>query len=92
LVNPYEDIILEDGAIIRTFAEGLNEEELVWHRDKNDREIAVLSGNGWQLQMDNQLPKEMRVGKLYHINKEEYHRLIKGEGTLKHKIWEKQND
>lgn len=92
MVNPYEDIILEDGAIIRTFAEGLNEEELVWHRDKNDREIAVLSGNGWQLQMDNQLPKEMRVGQLYHINKEEYHRLIKGEGTLKLKIWEKQND
>jgi len=89
LVNPYEDVILEDGAIIRTFAEGLNEEELVWHRDKNDREIAVLSGNGWQLQMDNKLPEELKSGRLYYINKEEYHRLIKGNGTLKLKIWEK---
>ena len=89
MVNPYEDVILEDGAIIRTFAEGLNEEELVWHRDKNDREIAVLSGNGWQLQMDNKLPEELKSGRLYYINKEEYHRLIKGNGTLKLKIWEK---
>jgi len=89
LVNPYEDVILEDGAIIRTFAEGLNEEELVWHRDRNNREIAVLSGNGWQLQMDNKLPEELKSGRLYYINKEEYHRLIKGNGTLKLKIWEK---
>ena len=89
MVNPYEDVILEDGAIIRTFAEGLNEEELIWHRDRNDREIAVLSGNGWQLQMDNKLPEELKSGRLYYINKEEYHRLIKGNGTLKLKIWEK---
>ena len=89
MVNPYEDVILEDGAIIRTFAEGLNEEELVWHRDRNNREIAVLSGNGWQLQMDNKLPEELKSGRLYYINKEEYHRLIKGNGTLKLKIWEK---
>ena len=92
MVNPYEDIILENGAIIRTFAEGLNEEELVWHRDRNDREIAVLSGNGWQLQMDNRLPEEMKPGSLYYINKMEYHRLIKGNGALKLKIWEKKND
>ena len=92
MVNPYEDIILEDGAVIRTFAEGLNEEELVWHRDRNDREIAVLSGNGWQLQMDNRLPEEMKPGSLYYINKMEYHRLIKGNGALKLKIWEKKND
>ena len=89
MVNPYEDVILEDGAIIRTFAEGLNEEELIWHRDRNDREIAVLSGKGWQLQMDNKLPEELKSGRLYYINKEEYHRLIKGNGTLKLKIWEK---
>ena len=89
MVDPYEDLILEDGAFIRTFAEELDEEELIWHRDKKDREIAVLSGNGWQLQMDNKLPEELRTGKLYYINKMEYHRLIKGNGTLKLKIWEK---
>lgn len=89
MVKPYEDTIIEDGAFIRTFDKNLNEEELIWHRDKKDREIAVLSGGGWQLQMDNKLPEELKVGKLYFINKEEYHRLIKGNGTLRIKIWEK---
>jgi quercetin dioxygenase-like cupin family protein len=89
LVNPYTDQHLDDGAFIRTFDENLNEQELIWHRDKNNREIAVLAGGGWQLQMDNKLPQELKAGNLYYINKEEYHRLIKGNGTLKLKIWEK---
>ena len=33
--------------------------------------------------------EDLQKGKLYNINKMEYHRLIKGEGTLKIKIWEK---
>lgn len=89
MVKPYEDTEVGEGVFIRTFDKNLNEEELIWHRDKNDREIAVLSGGGWQIQMDNKLPEELKVGKLYFINKEEYHRLIKGNGTLRIKIWEK---
>ena len=88
MVEPYEDLHLDD-CFIRTFSEDVGEEELIWHRDRKDREIAVLSGGGWQLQMDNKLPTELKSGNLYHINKEEYHRLIKGSGTLKLKIWEK---
>lgn len=88
-MNPYEDILLEDGSLIRTFEEDINESELVWHRDRNDREVEVVSGKGWQLQMDNSLPEELRVGKLYYINKMEYHRLLQGDGPLKLKIWEK---
>ena len=38
MVNPYKDTLLEDGAFIRTFDKNLNEEELIWHRDKKDRE------------------------------------------------------
>ena len=89
MVKPYEDTEVEGGAFIRTFDKNLNEEELIWHRDKKDREIAVIAGGGWHLQMDNKLPEQLKVGKLYYINKEEYHRLIKGNGTLKLKIWEK---
>ena len=89
MVKPYTDQKLDDGAFIRTFDENLNEEELIWHRDRKDREIAVLSGGGWQLQMDNRLPQDLKAGNLYYINKEEYHRLIKGNGTLRIKIWEK---
>jgi len=88
LVNPYEDE-LKNGYKIRTFSEEVNEEELIWHRDKNDREVAVIEGTGWQLQMDNKLPTDLKQGMLYNIKAMEYHRLIKGNGTLKLKIWEK---
>ena len=88
MVTPYKDE-LEGDTKIRTFPEDVGEEELIWHRDKNDRDITILEGAGWQLQMDNKLPVELVKGKLYNINAMEYHRLIKGDGTLKIKIWEK---
>jgi len=75
--------------ILREFDGDVDEQELVWHRDRNDREVTVVEGTGWKLQMDNELPKELMVGKLYNIKAMEYHRLIKGNGTLKLKIWEK---
>ena len=75
--------------ILREFNGDVDEQELVWHRDRNDREVTVVEGTGWKLQMDNELPKELMVGKLYNIKAMEYHRLIKGNGTLKLKIWEK---
>jgi quercetin dioxygenase-like cupin family protein len=42
----------------------------------------VLEGNGWQLQMDNQLPIKMIAGESYYIPKMVYHRIIKGKNTL----------
>ena len=75
--------------ILREFDGDVDEQELVWHRDRNDREVTVVEGTGWKLQMDNELPKELMIGKLYNIKAMEYHRLIKGNGTLKLKICEK---
>jgi hypothetical protein len=91
LVNPYDDQRHED-TILRTFSESVDEQELIWHRDKRTREVSVISGIGWKLQMDNQLPEEMSKGKLYRIPKMEYHRIIKGTGQLVLKIWEEKND
>jgi|TARA_B110000971_G_scaffold58237_1_gene59412 hypothetical protein len=87
-VSPYEDKG-GDEYKIRTFASDVKEDALIWHRDVNDREITVLEGVGWQLQMDNELPVELVKGKLYNINSMEYHRIIKGEDSLKIEIWEK---
>ena len=75
--------------ILREFQHDVDEDELVWHRDKSDREIAVMSGFNWKLQMDNELPEELKQGRVYHINKMVYHRLIKGSGKLLLKIKEK---
>ena len=91
LVKPYDDQRHED-TILRTFSEDLNEEELIWHRDKRTREVSLIAGEGWKLQMDNKLPEELKKGKLYTIPKMEYHRLIKGTGQLVLKIWEKNDD
>lgn len=91
MVKPYTESY-DNGLIIREFKEDVDSEELVWHRDKRTREITILEGRGWQLQLDNQLPKELQQGLLYTIPKMEYHRLIKGTGKLVVKIWEETHD
>ncbi len=52
----------------------------------------MVSGDGWQLQMDNKLPEELREGKTYRIPKMEYHRVIKGTNKLVLKIKEYSDD
>lgn len=91
MVKPYTESY-DNGLIIRQFDEDVNDDELIWHRDKRTREITVLEGSGWQLQLDDQLPKELQRGRLYKIPKMEYHRLIKGTGKLVVKIWEETHD
>ena len=91
MVKPYTQTY-DNGVIIRQFDEDVNSDELIWHRDKRTREITVLEGDGWQLQLDNQLPKELEKGRLNKIPEMEYHRLIKGTGKLVVKIWEETND
>jgi len=86
-VKPYTEI-QQNNTIIRTFPFDLNEEELVWHRDHNDRNVKVLTGEGWKVQMDNQLPKEIKRGDTFFIPKETYHRVIKGTTDLVVKIIE----
>ena len=88
MVEPYIDQFGEDGSKIRTFSSDIDSDKLIWHRDKKDREITILSGVGWKLQMEDKLPKELELGKLYDIPKEEYHRIIKGKDNLVIRIWE----
>ena len=89
MVNPYDDKYIED-KIIRTFESFVHEDELIWHRDKKNRLVRVIKGSGWQFQYDNELPKTMDVGDSLYIEKDTYHRLIKGDGTLVLEI--KEND
>ena len=84
---PYtEEIIEQHGTgtkfVIRTFTDSVEEDELVWHRDHESRLIHVLEGEGWKLQLYDQLPRELNIGQNYHIPKIGYHRLIKGNEKL----------
>ena len=73
---------LKNGSLIREFSQHTSASELVWHRDHNDRTVVVVEGTGWSLQMDNQLPVLLEVGKQYYIPKNTYHRVVKGTTKL----------
>ena len=73
----------------RTFDEDVAEEEMVWHRDKRDRTITVLEGEGWMFQFDNQMPVEIEQGDVIEIPKYSYHIIIKGNIKLILQIEEK---
>ena len=79
---PYQETIKEEKRI-RVFTESIEDEELKWHRDREDRIVKVLESNKWFLQMDNQLPTELLVDESYLIPQGVYHRVIKGKGDLK---------
>jgi hypothetical protein len=80
-MKPYKES--KNGNIIRrTFSHDVLESELVWHRDHEDRIVLPLNENDWMIQFDNQLPTKLMVGEEYHIPKNVYHRVIKGNGDL----------
>ena len=79
----------ESGLLVREFSSDTDSGELVWHRDRRDRYVTVRSGKGWMLQLENDLPRELRRGNVYFIPKSTYHRVIKGESSLIVEIEEK---
>jgi len=74
--------------IIREFGLDIPHTELVWHRDKKDRIVEVLEGDGWEFQYDNELPFTLEKGDMLVIKKETYHRVKKGNSKLVIKIIE----
>jgi quercetin dioxygenase-like cupin family protein len=87
VVKPYREKV--NGNIKhRVFNKNTDTHELVWHRDKNDREVTIVEGNGWMFQMDNKLPISLNNGDVLYIPKNTYHRVIRGIGDLKIKIKE----
>jgi quercetin dioxygenase-like cupin family protein len=81
VVNPYTESA-EDNVITRTFSVEVDSHELVWHRDRQDRYVSIVEGDGWRLQMDNQLPVTLQPGDSFPIPKNTYHRILKGTTDL----------
>jgi len=84
MTKPYKDIEITDSYIIREFDENIDPIELLWHRDDESRIVEIIGKTDWQLQLDNQLPTSLN-SRIF-IPRHEYHRVIKGKGTLKLKI------
>ena len=82
--KPYTDIIETDGTISRLFSASTKPEDLKWHMDDEDRIITVLDKTNWQFQFEDQLP--VPLNKPIFIERHQWHRLIKGDGSLMIKV------
>ena len=83
--KPYIDLEVTNEYTIREFNENIDPIELLWHRDDEDRTVEILGETDWKLQLDNQLPTSLNES--IFIKRHEWHRVIKGTGTLKLKIY-----
>jgi hypothetical protein len=83
-MKPYTEEKLEESVVIRTFLADIDEMELKWHWDEEDRIVEPLNENDWQFQFDNQLPT--RINKPIHIPAGVIHRVIRGTTDLIVKI------
>lgn len=81
---PFKETSLGDNQYIREFSNDVDNQELEWHIDREDRIVEVIYNKDWQLQFDNQLP--ILLKEVIFIPKETYHRIIKGTDKLIVKI------
>lgn len=77
---------INNGFHIRTFSSDLNENELKWHFDEEDRIVICENDTDWLFQYDNELPITINKNEPIFIQKNIYHRIIKGTNNLKLKI------
>ncbi len=82
---PFKEKII-DGYHIRTFSSNIDENELKWHFDEQDRIVVCEQQTDWQIQMDDELPQIIEKGKKYFIPEGTYHRIIKGSGDITFKV------
>lgn len=79
--RPFIDTAI-DGNIKRIFKADVDSDELIWHFDKKNRLVNIVSAGGWLYQEDNCLPIELKDGMIIQINKGVWHRIIKGFDNL----------
>jgi hypothetical protein len=82
---PYEETVGKNERI-RLFSESVGDSELKWHQDNEDRLVTPLHETDWMVQLDDQLPIELKVGETILIPEGVWHRVIKGNGNLKVKV------
>ena len=81
---PFKETKLSDNEFIREFKQDTDSGEFMWHRDREDRIIESIDKTDWLIQIDNELPKQIK-GEVF-IPMGICHRLIKGTDDLKIKL------
>lgn len=87
MVKPYKETIHKN-FIIRILDVNSDVSNFVWHRDKLNRIVIPVCGEDWKFQFDNELPDNIEIFKEIIIQKNIYHRVIKGTTPLKIYIYE----
>jgi hypothetical protein len=72
---------MENG-LTRIFSASVDETELQWHWDEEDRLVYPNHETSWRIQLDNQLPRELIVDDIIFIPAGVWHRLLKGSEDL----------
>ena len=84
MVVPYDELVISNDEVKRTFSENVESDELKWHWDEEDRIIESMKETNWTFQFDNQLP--IKLDRPIEIKKGVWHRLIKGDSEVIIKI------
>ena len=84
MILPFQETKLSNNEFIRVFKQDTDSGEYMWHRDFEDRIVESIGDTDWLIQIDNQLPKQIK-GEVF-IPMGVYHRLIKGTEDLKIKL------
>jgi len=83
-MKPFVEHIIDTNVVIRTFKSDIDESELKWHWDEEDRSVTPLNENDWEFQFDNELP--FKINREINIPAGVIHRVIAGSGDLIIKI------
>ena len=83
-MRPYINIETTDNYIIREFSQDIDELDLIWHMDDEDRTIIAIEETDWMFQFDDELP--ISLNSHIFIPRHRVHRVIKGTKNLKIKI------
>jgi hypothetical protein len=81
---PFLEKHIEGEEFIRTFSQDSDSEDMVWHRDLEDRIIEPIGSTDWMIQTEDDIPK--KISNHIEIKSGIWHRLIKGSGDLTLKI------
>lgn len=73
--RPFAEEKVGENRFLRQFSAS-DADEMVWHRDQEDRRICLRRGAGWMLQLDDELPRPLYLDEWHHIPAEVWHRLI----------------
>lgn len=73
-----------ENVFVRTFVSNVDEQELKWHWDEEDRTVEAIGKTDWEFQFDNELP--ISLNQPIFIPKGKIHRVIKGTKDLQVKI------